>query len=173
MLLQSLKDFAGALQTRRASDKEGLSRDSSNVAPKRNQCGQVESLIKINASARDVSDKGAIQKPVNISEGRRAKPASIVYWMRFMLAVVAGFANHILGISELGFPGFAIIAAILVGSLFYLFSIIIVQRVFNYGEAELKGKNRYITFGGGTFIVVWVMVAVVLNTPCILNNPCS
>jgi len=28
----------------------------------------------------------------------------------------------------------------------------------------LKGKNRQITLGGGTFIFVWIMVTVLLNT---------
>jgi hypothetical protein len=28
----------------------------------------------------------------------------------------------------------------------------------------LKGKNRYITLGGGTFIVLWIMVSVLLKT---------
>jgi len=36
--------------------------------------------------------------------------------------------------------------------------------VLHYGEVELKGKNKYITSGGGTFIVLWIMVAVLLNT---------
>jgi hypothetical protein len=50
------------------------------------------------------------------------------------------------------------------GLLFYLLSIFIIRNLLHYGELELKGKNKYITLGGGTFIVIWVMVAVLLNT---------
>ena len=37
---------------------------------------------------------------------------------------------------------------------FYLLSVPIVRYILRYGEVELKGKNKYITLGGGTFIVV-------------------
>jgi len=92
------------------------------------------------------------------------KPASIVYWLRLLLAVAAGFANHYLGISEVNFGELAFPLAVGIGIVFYLLSIIIVRNVLHYGEVELKGKNKYITLGGGTFIVLWVMVAVLLNT---------
>ena len=92
------------------------------------------------------------------------KPSSIVYWMRVGLAVAAGFANHFLGITELNFGELAFPLAIGMGVVFYLLSILIVRNVLHYGEVELKGKNRYITSGGGTFIILWIMVAVLLNT---------
>jgi uncharacterized membrane protein (DUF485 family) len=84
--------------------------------------------------------------------------------MRVLLAIVAGFANHFLGINQSVFGDLALPAGILLGVLVYLLSIVIVQRVLRYGEVELKGKNRPITLGGGTFIVLWIMVSVLLNT---------
>jgi hypothetical protein len=80
------------------------------------------------------------------------------------LAVAAGFANYFLGINESSLGELALPVGISLGLLFYLFSIFFVRRMLHYGESELKGKNRYITLGGGTFIVVWIMVSVLLYT---------
>ena len=92
------------------------------------------------------------------------KPTSVVYWLRLLMAVAAGFANHFLGISEASYGELGLPVGIGLGLLFYLVTVVIVRNLLHYGELELKGKNRYITVGGGTFIVVWVMVAVLLNT---------
>jgi len=80
------------------------------------------------------------------------------------MAVAAGFANHFTGISEASLGDAALPAAIGLGLVFYLLSVVIVRNLLRYGETELKGKNKYITLGGGTFVVLWVMVAVLLNT---------
>lgn len=92
------------------------------------------------------------------------KPASVVYWLRFFFAICAGFANQFLRISEATFGDLAFTVAVAVALVFYLMSVLIVRYVLRYGQAELKGKNRDITLGGGTFIVLWVMVAVLLHT---------
>lgn len=84
--------------------------------------------------------------------------------MRFGLAIAAGFANYALGINETSFDGLAFPLAIGLGAIFYLASVMVVRHVLHFGEAELKGKNRAITLGGGTFIMVWIMIAVLLNT---------
>jgi hypothetical protein len=84
--------------------------------------------------------------------------------MRVILAVAAGFANTLLGIDWATRGDVALYMGIGLAVAFYLISILMVQNVLHYGEAELKGKNRYITLGGGTFIVLWVMVSVLLNT---------
>ncbi len=88
----------------------------------------------------------------------------MVYWLRFALAVVAGFANQYLHIDQASFGDSAVFVAISLGVFVYLISILVVRHVLRYGEVQLKGKNRYITLGGGTFIVVWVLVAVLLYT---------
>jgi hypothetical protein len=54
--------------------------------------------------------------------------------------------------------------AVAVAVVFYIMSVLVVRYVLRYGETELKGKNKDITLGGGTFIVLWVMVAVLLYT---------
>jgi len=94
----------------------------------------------------------------------RVKPSSVVYWMRFLLAICAGLANELLHIDVMTFGDYAVIVGIGLGVLFYLASIMMVLHVFHYGEAELRGKNRHITLGGGTFIFVWIMVSVLFYT---------
>lgn len=84
--------------------------------------------------------------------------------MRVGVAVVAGFANEILHIDQVRFGEFALFVGVALGVVFYLVTILVVLRVFHYSEAELKGKNRYLTLGGGSYIVLWVTVAVLLYT---------
>jgi hypothetical protein len=103
-----------------------------------------------------------------VASPRRMKPTSVVYWLRFVIAIVAGFANNSLHIGQsnpaIGDPTLALLVGIGLGLAFYVLSILIVRHVFGFGDAELKGKHRDVTLGGGTFIVVWVMVSVLLNT---------
>lgn len=80
------------------------------------------------------------------------------------MAIIAGLTTELLHIDVATFGDFAVLLGIGVGIAFYLFSVILVQHVFHYGEAELGGKNRYITLGGGTFIFVWIMVTVLCYT---------
>ena len=80
------------------------------------------------------------------------------------MAIVAGFANNYLHIGQSTLGDLALFAGIGLGLGFYVISILIVRQGFHFGETELKGKHRDVTLGGGTFIVVWVMVSVVLNT---------
>lgn len=94
------------------------------------------------------------------------KPTSLVYWLRFLFAIIAGVSSSALRISVTQplWGGTAQYVGIAIGACFYAVSILIVRYVFKFGEAELKGKRRDITLGGGTFIVVWVMVLVLVNS---------
>jgi len=69
-----------------------------------------------------------------------------------------------LHIDVVTFGDFATFVGIGLGVAFYVLSVLVVRYVLHYGEAELRGKNRYITLGGGTFICVWVMVTVLVYT---------
>ena len=80
------------------------------------------------------------------------------------MAIVAGFANQFLHIDQANFGDFALFIGIGLGIAIYALSIFIVQRVLHFGEVELKGKNRHITLGGGSFIVLWIVVSVFLYT---------
>ena len=92
------------------------------------------------------------------------RPSSVVYWSRFLLAVCGGFAIRYLGISEAAFGDFAMIMGVGIGILFYALSLFVVRKIFHYGEAQLKGKNKDATIGIGTYIMVFVMVTVLLYT---------
>jgi len=93
------------------------------------------------------------------------KPTSVVYWMRFFLAIMAAFAEQLLHVNVLTLGSdLAQIAGVGVGIVFYLLSVMIVKYLLRYDDAALKGKNRQITLGGGTFIFIWIMVTVLLNT---------
>ncbi len=94
----------------------------------------------------------------------KVKPTSVVYWLRFLLAVAAGFTNNYLHIGTGTLGDLALFAGISLGVVFYVISVVIIRFVLRYDENQLRGKNRYVTLGGGTFIVVWVMVSVILNT---------
>jgi hypothetical protein len=112
--------------------------------------------------------KGSGKSGAIVAGQHRMKPTSVVYWLRFIVAIVAGFANNFLQIGQsnpaIGDPILALLVGIGLGLVFYVLSILIVRHAFRFGEAELKGKHRDVTLGGGTFIVVWVMVSVLLNT---------
>jgi hypothetical protein len=92
------------------------------------------------------------------------KPTSVVYWFRCLLAICAGLANHFLGITQASFGDLAVVVGIGLGIAFYVLSVLVVRDVLHYGAVELKGKNKYIILGGGTFIFVWIMVSVLVNT---------
>lgn len=94
----------------------------------------------------------------------KIKPTSVVYWTRFLMAIAAGFANSFLHISQTNLGDLAFTAGIALALGFYGLSVLIVRHGFHLGQAELKGKRRDLTLGGGTFFMVWLLVSVVLNT---------
>jgi hypothetical protein len=85
-----------------------------------------------------------------------------VYWLRVLFGILAGFTENLLNINQGTLGDLAIFVGIGLGVVIYLISTAIVRYGLHYGVAELKGKNRYITLGGGSFIVLWIMVTVLL-----------
>ena len=81
-----------------------------------------------------------------------------------MFAIFAGLTNELLHVNVATFGDFAAFAGIGLGIAFYLASVLIVRNVLRYGETELRGKNRDVTLGGGTYIMVWIMVTVLFYT---------
>lgn len=91
------------------------------------------------------------------------KPSSFVYWSRFFIAIATGAGSVILlsGLisGELATSVYAGLAMLVYASTaaFYRYFM-------HFGEAELRGKNKYITMGIGTFIITWVMTLVLTYT---------
>jgi len=120
-------------------------------------------MVRSNFAARNGVQLTAPQTQTQQPQ-RRVKPSTVVYWMRVALGVLTGVAENVLQINQSTLGDFAIFVGIGLGVVIYLGSAEIVRHVLHYGEAELKGKNRYITLGGGSFIVMWIMVTVLLYT---------
>lgn len=133
--------------------REVLSSDSSYDAPDNTEIRNGKELSTPQSQSQNQSQSQT-----------RIKPASAVYWLRALFGILAGVANQLLRIDQASFGDLAVYVAIGLGLVFYLLSIAIVRYVLHYGEVELKGKNRYITAGGGTYIVLWIMVSVLLYT---------
>ncbi len=84
------------------------------------------------------------------------KPSGIVYWSRFFIAILVGTLSYILHLE--GTQGISIMA------LFYILSYYLVRYGFKYGEAELKGKNKIVMIGIGTYIFIWAATWILLYT---------
>jgi membrane protein YdbS with pleckstrin-like domain len=92
------------------------------------------------------------------------KPTSVVYWMRVCLGIVAALTEQFFHVNVATLGDYAQILGIGVAVVFYVLSLLIVRHVLRYDEVVLKGKNRDVTLGGGSFIMIWIMVTVLLNT---------
>jgi hypothetical protein len=86
----------------------------------------------------------------------QVKPSGIVYWFRFFLAILVGALSYIFHLR--GLQGLSTMM------LFYIISYYIVRYGFRYGEAELKGKNKAVMIGIGTYIFVWAATWILLYT---------
>ncbi|MEM2122614.1 MAG: hypothetical protein QXE79_03155 [Candidatus Bathyarchaeia archaeon] len=84
------------------------------------------------------------------------KPSGVVYWFRFFLAILVGGLSYILHLR--GFQGLSTMI------LFYIASYYIVRYGLKYGEVELKGKNKAVMIGIGTYIFVWAATWILLYT---------
>jgi hypothetical protein len=84
--------------------------------------------------------------------------------MRFSFAILAAITEVVLHVNVLTLGDFAQIVGVAIGIVFYMLSVMVVKLLLKYDDAALKGKNRQITLGGGTYIFVWIMVTVLLNT---------
>mgnify|MGYP001051192055 CR=1 FL=1 len=83
------------------------------------------------------------------------KPSSVVYWSRLFIALATGVASVFVlrgAVSE----DLATTAYTAIAVMVYALTAAVYRYVLHYGEAELKGKNRYITLGIGTFIFAWL-----------------
>ena len=101
---------------------------------------------------------------------RRFSPTSTVYWLRLGAGILAGILYNVLLIVT-GLQGIDVgtLGMISVGVSVYAVTVIIVKYVLGYGPTELKGPNKPITHGIGTFIIWTLFTTILLYT--IWNGP--
>jgi hypothetical protein len=94
-------------------------------------------------------------------------PPTLVYWARLGFAVLASSLY-----TALGLRGSDVLigtsSAISMAIGIYAISVFVVKYVLRYGPTELKGPNKHITLGIGSYIIWFVFVTVLLNT--IINS---
>lgn len=91
------------------------------------------------------------------------KPSSVVYWSRLLIAIATGVGSvfTLRDVVSGEMAGFVYPA---VAFLVYAVTVVVFRYQLGYGEAQLKGKNRYITLGIGTFIIAWMAALVLAYT---------
>jgi hypothetical protein len=90
-------------------------------------------------------------------------PPTLVYWIRLGFAVIAGVLYNALGLHGTDvFQGTA--AAISMGIGIYAISVFLVKYVLRFGPTELKGPNKHITLGIGSYIIWFLFTTILLNT---------
>lgn len=90
-------------------------------------------------------------------------PTSIVYWLRLGFGVLAGVVYNIVGFGQGGVV-LGSLALISVGIGIYALSIIVVKNVLGYGPDELKGPNKHVSIGMGSYIIWMIFTTILLNT---------
>ncbi len=91
------------------------------------------------------------------------KPSSVVYWSRFFIAIATGIGSVFALNGVVGEESATLVYSTL-AMLVYGLTAAVYRHVLHYGEAELKGKNRYITLGIGTFIFAWLAAMILTCT---------
>jgi hypothetical protein len=86
-----------------------------------------------------------------------------VYWSRFLIALATGVGSvfalrGVVGgdLATLAYPTLAILV--------YALTAVVYRDLLGYGEAQLKGKSRYITLGIGTFVFAWLAGVILTYT---------
>ena len=91
------------------------------------------------------------------------KPSSVVYWSRFFIAIATGVGS-VFALRGVVDVELATLAYTTVAILVYALTAAVYRYLLRYGEAELKGKSRYITLGIGTFIFAWLAGVILTYT---------
>ena len=91
------------------------------------------------------------------------KPSSVVYWSRLFIALATGVGSAFTLRGVVG-GELATFVYSAVAVLVYALTVVICRYVLRYGEAELKGKSKYITLGIGTFVFAWLAALVLSYT---------
>lgn len=119
-----------------------------------------------------MSSSGAnlsVEVSKDVKQGRlNLPPASIVYWLRLGFGVISGVVYNIIGFASLGNIGLQTLGLISVGVGVYSLSILLVKNILGFGPDVLKGPNKHVTIGMGSYIIWMVFTTILLNT--VLNS---
>lgn len=91
------------------------------------------------------------------------KPSSVVYWSRFFIAIATGIGS-VAALRPVVGEELATLVYVTIGVVVYGLTATVYRNLLGYGEAQLKGKNRYITLGIGTFIFAWLAALILTYT---------
>ncbi len=102
-------------------------------------------------------------EPSEPQKTRMIAPTTLVYWTRLGFAVLAGVLYNALGLHGPDVvQGTASAISIAIG--IYAISVFLVKYVLRYGPTELKGPNKHITLGIGSYIIWFLFTTILLNT---------
>ena len=104
----------------------------------------------------------AVQTPKEGFIGR-LPPASLVYWIRLGFGVLAGVIFNLTGFGSLG-VGLGTLSMITVGIGVYSVSIFLVKNLLGYGPEILKGPNKHVTIGMGSYVIWMIFTTILLYT---------
>jgi hypothetical protein len=94
---------------------------------------------------------------------RSISPPTLVYWTRLGFAVLAGVLYNVLGLrGQDVLVGTS--SAISMGIGIYAISVFVVKYILHFGPNELKGPNKHITLGIGSYIIWFLFTTILLNT---------
>jgi len=106
----------------------------------------------------------AVQTSKDVKTGRLAlPPTSVVYWLRLGFGALSGAVYNLIGFNQ-GGVALGTLALISVGIGIYAVSILVVKNVLGYGPEELKGPNKHVTIGLGSYVIWMVFTTILLNT---------
>ena len=104
----------------------------------------------------------AVQTAKEVHIGR-LPPASLVYWLRLGFGVLAGVIYNLAGFGSLG-VGLGTLSMITVGIGVYSVSVFLVKNLLGYGPEVLKGPNKHLTIGMGSYIIWMIFTTIRLYT---------
>ncbi len=116
-------------------------------------------------SLRALSSTGsniAVQTAKEVHIGR-LPPASLVYWIRVGFGVLAGVIFNLAGFGSLG-VGLGTLSMITVGIGVYSVSVFLVKNLLGYGPEVLKGPNKHVTIGIGSYVIWMIFTTILLYT---------
>ena len=106
----------------------------------------------------------AVQTSKDERPGRLSlPPTSVVYWLRLGFGVLSGVLYNLIGFNQ-GGVALGTLALISVGIGIYAVSVLVVKNILHYGPDELKGPNKHVTIGIGSYIIWMVFTTILLNT---------